>query len=166
MRVFNKGGIMEKYKTLVIILVLLLFVSCAKDIQKTPQSVVYSFIENVKKLNAPSPTTINQAKKILSKLFSTEKAYEAFTTTFRNIEIKEYKIGKVSIEGTTASLPVKMTTKGLIGLSKEEVKVYTFSLLNKNGSWYISDIAGILEHFEKKPVEKGKEVKDTTSTGG
>ena len=157
---------MKRYKTLIIIFVLLLFLGCAKGIQKTPQSAVYSFIENVKKLNAPSPTTINHAKKVLSKLFTTEKAYEAFTTTFRNIEIEEYKIGKVNIEGTTASLPVKMKTKGLIGLSKEEVKVFTFSLVNKNGSWCISDIAGILEHFEKKPVKKEKEFKDTTNTGG
>jgi hypothetical protein len=84
-------------------------------------------------------------------LFSSEKAYEAFTTTFRNIEIDEFSIGAVSSDNMSARVPVTMKSKGLIGMGKEEAKEVTFSLEKKSGNWYIKDIAGVLEKYEKKP---------------
>jgi len=154
---------MEKYKLIIFFIIVLLLFGCAKNFQKTPQSTIETFIQNVKKLNEISPTTIKQAKKILKTLFSTEKAYEAFTTTFRNIEIEEYKIGEAKIEDATTAVPVKMKTKGLIGIVKEEEKEYTFNLEKKDSKWFIKDIAGILEHFEKQPIPvKGEERKEET----
>ncbi|MCK4232904.1 hypothetical protein KAU34_00430 [candidate division WOR-3 bacterium] len=141
-----------KHKFLIFSVVLLLFLSCGKNLQQTPRSTIEAFIENVVRLNEKSPTTIEQAKKLLRSLFSTEKAYESFTTTFRNFEIKSYSIGEPEIGDSFANVLVKMETKGLIG-TKEEEKEYTFSLEKKNVKWYIKDIAGVLKKFEKEQKE-------------
>ncbi len=146
-----------KNAMLIFSMVFLLFFGCGKNLQETPQSTIDAFIENVAKLNETSPITIDQAKKVLKTLFSTEKAYEAFSTTFKNIEIEEYTFGEAKIEDFSAKIPVKMKTKGLIGLSKEEERELIFSLEKKDAKWFISDIAGILAMFEKKPVEEEKE---------
>ena len=139
-----------KYKFLVFFVVLLLFFSCGKNLQRTPQSTIEAFMQNVGKLNETSPITIRQAENVLKRLFYTERAYEAFTTTFRNIEIEKYTIGEAEIVDFNAKVPVKMITKGLIGLAKQEEKEFTFNLEKKDAKWYIKDIAGILEKFEKK----------------
>jgi len=133
-----------KYKFMILLLVLFLFSNCAKNIQNSPRSTIEAFIKNVEKLNEKSPTTIQQAEKILKKLFSTEKAYEAFTTTFRNIKIEEYTTEEAEMENSNATVLVKMKTKGLIG-TKEEIKQYNFNLEKKNAKWFIKDIAGILQ---------------------
>jgi len=146
-----------KYKCLVFFLLLVFIAGCGKNLQQTPQSTIKAFIQNVAKLNETSPITIKQAKAILKTLFSTEKAYEAFSTTFRNIEIEDYKIGKAETKNSSALVPVMMKTKGLITTGKEEEKEYTFNLEKENGKWYIEDIAGILQQFEKKPVQEQKE---------
>lgn len=145
-----------KYKLIIFFVTTLLFLGCAKNLQKTPQSTIEAFIQNVKKLNETSPITIKQAKDILKALFTTEKAYEAFTTTFRNIEFEEYTLGEANIGTSTATVSVKIRTKGLIGLTKKEEKEYTFTLEKRDAKWYIKDIAGILERFEKKPMNEEK----------
>ena len=66
------------------------------------------------------------------------------------------------VSGSGAKVVVSMKTKGLIGLAKEEDREITFNLENKNGKWFIKDIAGILEKFEKKPTEPVEEEKEET----
>lgn len=149
-----------KYKFLLFFVVLLLFFSCGKNLQRTPQSTIEAFMQNVWKLNEKSPTTIEQAKKLLKTIFSTERAYESFTTTFRNFEVKDYTIGEPEIGDFFAKVLVKMETKGLIG-TKEEEREYIFSLEKKDAKWYIKDIAGILEKFEEKPKGSEEEEKVT-----
>ncbi len=148
-----------KYAYIALFLVLVFIVGCGKNLQQTPESTIEAFIKNVSKLNETSPISIKQAKTVLKKLFTTEKAYEGFTTTFRNIEIEEHKIGELESEDSYAKMQVVMKTKGLITTGKEEEKEYSFKLEKKNGKWYIKDIAGILQEFEKKPaLEKTEEV--------
>ncbi|TET18054.1 MAG: hypothetical protein E3J78_06915 [Candidatus Cloacimonadota bacterium] len=146
-----------KYKIMIILLIGFLLASCAKNLQQTPQSCIEEFFENVKKLNEKSPITIDQATKILKTLFSTEKAFGAFTTTFRNIEIEEYIIGSTEASGSSAEISVVLKTKGLIGLAKEEQRTIVFDMEKKDGKWYIRDIEGILEKFEKKPTTEKPE---------
>ena len=143
-----------RFKFIVFIIIVLLFFGCAKNLQKTPQSTIDAFLQNIGKLNEISPIALKQAKKVLKTLFSTEKAYEAFTTTFRNIEIENYTIGEGKRDVSYAEVPVRMKTKGLIGLEKEEEKEIIFSLEKKDSKWYIKDIAGILEKFKERPSEE------------
>lgn len=131
-------------------IIVLLLAGCGGGVQQTPESTVEAFFTNVAKLNETSPTAIDQAQKVLKTLFFTEKAYEAFTTTFRNIEVAEFTIGAVSEDAAGTKVPVTMRTKGLIGIGKEETKEITFTLEKKDAKWVIKDIAGILEKFEKK----------------
>ncbi len=139
-------------------IIILLITGCGGNVQQTPESTVEAFFTNVAKLNETSPTTIDQAQKVLKTLFLSEKAYEAFTTTFRNIEVEEISFGAISADEVSAQVPVTMRTKGLIGIGKEETKEIAFTLEKKDGKWHIKDIAGILEKFEKKPeAEKPEE---------
>jgi hypothetical protein len=150
------GSIMKNGLTLITIILLL--AGCGGNVHQTPEATVEAFFTNVAKLNETSPTAIDQAQKVLKTLFSTEKAYEAFTTTFRNIEVEEFTIGAISADETGARVPVTLRTKGLIGIGKEETKVITFRFEKKDGKWCIKDIAGILEKYEKKPeTEKAEE---------
>jgi hypothetical protein len=148
------------HKFFVILLVLTFLFGCGKNLQQTPDSTIEAFLENIGKLNETSPTTIGQAKKLLRSLFSTEKAYEAFTTTFRNISIEKYSISEPMISGSDAKVVVSMETKGLIGITQEEEREVTFNLVQENGKWLIKDIAGILEKFEKKPTKSVEEEKE------
>ena len=88
-----------KYKILITLLILSFLIGCGSNLQQTPNSTIEAFLENIQKLNEKSPTTIGQAKKLLRTLFATEKAYEAFTTTFRNIKIESYSIGEPMVSG-------------------------------------------------------------------
>ncbi len=136
----------------------LLLAGCGGNVQQKPETAIEAFFTNITKLNETSPTAIEQAQKVLKTLFVTDKAYEAFTTTFRNIEFEGFTIGAVSEDGADARVPVSLETKGLIGMGKEETKEIIFTLEKKDGKWYIKDIAGILEKFEKKPdSEESKE---------
>lgn len=128
-----------------------LLAGCGGGVQQTPESTIEAFFTNVANLNETSPTTIDRAQKVLKTLFVNEKAYEAFTTTFRNIDVEEFSIGAASEDATGTRVPVTLKTKGLIGIGKEETKEITFTLEQRNGKWLIKDIAGILEKLEKKP---------------
>jgi hypothetical protein len=153
---YYKGGEMKK-SLLLFSFITFILIGCSGGIQDTPQSTIESFVTNVKKLNATSPTTRKEAEKVLKKLFATEKAYGAFTSTFRNIEIENYTFGEENVQDSLAKVVVNMETKGLLGLSKEGKKEIVFFLARKDGKWKIKDIAGILESMKKRPVREEEE---------
>lgn len=139
-------------------IIVLLLAGCGGGVQQKPETTIEAFFTNVSNLNETSPTAIEQAEKVLKTLFLTEKAYEAFTTTFRNIEFEGFTIGTVAEDDGDARVQVSLETRGLIGMSQEGTKEISFALEKKNGKWYIKDIAGILENFEKKPeADESKE---------